>query len=267
MYIECIRCSVSGKMSEFVSLVFPSLKRHNCRYIMKTQEITVASDIRTFFKQWPKFYYFIMVVFGPILFTGLSAKGFLKKYQVKGKILNLGSGPRIISKEVVNVDIHPYVGVDMVADICAVPLPSGSVQGLISENMLEHVESPERAVSEMYRLLAPRGVAYIEVPFLYPFHASPSDFHRWSKEGLRKLFGQFEIIEIGVRGGPFSALNAFLCHFVGSLFSFGSDRLYSLFTNLVMFIFFPIKYLDIIFAYIPNAVYVAADLYCVIRKK
>ena len=234
---------------------------------MKLNNQTAASDIRTYFKRWPKLYYFVMVVFGPVLFTGLSAKGFIKKYKVKGVVLNLGSGPRIIAKEVTNVDIHPYIGVDIVADICEVPLPDKSVQGIISENMLEHVENPVQAVAEMHRLLEVGGLAYIEAPFLYPFHASPSDFHRWSKEGLKKLFGNFEMVEIGVRGGPFSALDTFLSHLVGFLFSFGSERLYALFTNIAVFIFFPIKLLDFIFAYFPNAEHVSTDLYCVVRRK
>ena len=234
---------------------------------MEKNKQTAVRDIRTYFKHWPKFYYFVMIVFGPVLFTGLSAKGFIKKYHVKGKILNLGSGPRIISQEVTNVDIHPYIGVDIVADICAVPLPDDSVQGVISENMLEHVEDPQKAVAEMYRLLAPGAVAYIEAPFLYPFHASPSDFHRWSREGLKKLFIEFEMVELGVRGGPFSALNTFLCHLTGFLFSFGSEKLYALFTNLAIFIFFPIKLLDLVFAHFPNAEHVSTDLYCVVRKK
>ena len=233
---------------------------------MSDTEVTAALDVRTFFKRWPSLYYGVMLTFGPILFTGLSARGFLKKYRVQGTILNLGSGPRIIAKEVTNVDIHPYIGVDIVADIMAVPCADASVSGIISENMLEHVRDSGAAVAEMHRLLKAGGLAYIEAPFLYPFHASPSDYSRWSKRGLLELFKDFEVLECGVRGGPFSALNAYLCHFVGFLFSGGSDMLYSFFTNVAMFVFFPIKYFDLVFAHFPNAEHLAADLYIVVRK-
>jgi SAM-dependent methyltransferase len=234
---------------------------------MSDKEPTAALDVRTFFKRWPKFYYFVMIVFGPILFTGLSSYRFVKKYQLKGTILNLGSGPRIIAKEITNVDIHPYIGVNLVADIMAIPLPDASVSGIISDNMLEHVPNPTIAVKEMHRLLKKDGLAYIAVPFLYPFHASPSDYYRWSKGGLYELFRDFDVIEFGVNGGPFSALTAYLCHFVGFILSCGSDMLYMFFANIAMFIFFPIKFLDFLFARFPNAEHLAASLYIVVRKR
>ena len=59
---------------------------------------------------------------------------------------------------------------------------------------------------------------------------------------------------------------AWLCHFTGLFLSFGSARLNSFFTNLSMFVFFPIKYLDIIFSHWPEAHTMAAGLYCVVRK-
>jgi len=225
------------------------------------------TDIREFFKRWPKFYFFIAVVFGPLMFCNLSDKKFLAKYPRDGRTLNLGSGPRIIGSDVENVDIHPYKGVSIVADAANVPLPSGSVARIISDNVLEHVKNPQTAVAEMHRLLEPGGLAYISTPFLYPFHSSPSDYQRWSAEGLRELFAEFEVVELGVRAGPFSALTAYLCHLFGFILSFGSARLNSLLTNLVMFVLFPIKLLDLVFNYWPEAHTVAAVLYCVVRKK
>ena len=224
------------------------------------------TDPREFFKQWPAFYYFIAVVFGPLLRTGLSAHAFLKKYPSAAKIVNLGSGPKIIDSSVTNVDMTPYPGVSLVADVCAVPLPDGSVARIISNTVLEHVRDPEAAVKEMHRLLEKGGIAYITVPFLYPFHSSPSDYHRWTCEGVRELFRDFEIVEIGVWAGPASALTAYFCHFVGMLFSFRSEFLNSLFTNLAMFIFFPLKFLDLILARLPQAHTVASIFYCVVKK-
>ncbi len=224
-------------------------------------------DVREIFKRWPKFYFFIATVFGPMMFCGLSPKKFLKRYGGAGQTLNLGSGPRVISKEVTNVDIYPYEGVEIIADIRNVPLPAGGTARIICDNVLEHVKDPAAAVAEMHRLLQSGGYAYIATPFLYPFHSSPSDYQRWSTVGLRELFKEFEMVEIGVRAGPFSTLAAFLCHLVGVIFSFGSASLNSLLTNLVMFVLFPIKLLDIVFNYWPGAEQVAAVLYCVVRKK
>ncbi len=224
-------------------------------------------DVRTFFKRWPRFYYFIAVVFGPLWLSGLTAETFLKRYPTTGTILNLGSGPKIIGPEVTNVDIYPYAGVSLVADVSAVPLKDNNASRIISDNVLEHVKDPSLAVKEMYRLLEPGGLVYVAVPFIYPFHSSPSDYQRWSAEGLRVLFRDFEMVEIGTLAGPFSAFCAWTIHTVGFVFSFGSPSLNSLFTNVSMFVLFPVKFLDIIFGTWPSSVTVAAVLYCVVRKR
>lgn len=224
-------------------------------------------DLRNFFKRWPKIYYFIATTFGPLMFCKLSAMRFLDKYPMQGKTLNLGSGPRIIRADVLNVDIFPYAGVAIVADALNVPLADGSVARIISDNVLEHVSDPQSAVKEMQRLLQRGGYAYVAIPFLYPFHSSPSDYQRFTGEGLRVLFHEFEVIEIGVRAGPFSALTVYLNHLIAMVFSFGSPFLYSLILNMVMFVTFPIKLLDIVFNYWPNAETMSALLYCVVKKK
>lgn len=225
------------------------------------------SDAREFFKRWPKVYFFIATVFGPMMFCGLSSKKFLKKYPTSKKIVNLGSGPRFIRHDVENIDMQPYPGVKIVADICKTPLKDESVSRIICDNVLEHVKEPELAVKEMWRILEKDGLAYIALPFLYPFHSSPSDYRRYTTEGLKQLFKDFEIVELGVRAGPFSALTVYFCHLFGLIFSFGSMWLNSLLTNLVMFLLFPIKLLDIVFNYWPNAHTMASVVYCVVRKK
>lgn len=225
------------------------------------------TDVRTFFKRWPGFYFFVATVFGPMLFCGVSAKKFLRDYPRAGKALNIGSGPRKYRNfDVMNIDIDLYPGVDMIADAGTVPLPDGSVARIVSDNVLEHVATPQRAVAEMRRLLEPGGLAYISTPFLYPFHSSPSDYQRWTKQGLLELFSEFEVVKIGVRAGPFSALDAYLCHLASVLFSFGSPSLRSFIPNLVMFIFFPVKLLDLIGNYVPGAEEVAAVFYVIVRK-
>ena len=228
---------------------------------------TAAFDIRNFFKRWPRFYYSVGMVFGPMLYSGLSAKKFLERYPREGMTLNIGSGPRVINDDVVNVDIYPYAGVKIVADVNAIPLPSASVARIISDTVLEHIADPIGAVKEMYRLLVPGGLAYVTTPFLYPYHSSPDDYQRFTKNGVIALFRDFEIVEIGVRAGPFSALTAYVNHLFGIIFSFGSPRLSSLLVNMVMFVTFPIKLPDLIFNHWPNADELASVLYYVVRKK
>lgn len=202
-----------------------------------------------------------------MLWGGLSPKGFLARYLKEGMTLNLGSGPRIIAKDVVNSDIFAYPGVSIVASASSLPLQEGSVARIICDTMFEHVPNPLEVAREMHRVLESGGVAYVTVPFLYPFHSSPYDYQRWTELGVKELFKDFEMLEIGVRAGPFSALTAFLCHLFGMIFSFGSSSLESILVNLFMFVFFPIKFLDLIFNHWPQADRVAAIFYCIIEKK
>ncbi|MBX4200291.1 class I SAM-dependent methyltransferase [Candidatus Parcubacteria bacterium] len=223
-------------------------------------------NIRDYFKKWPRFYFIVREVFSPVWWSGVSQKNFIKLHQ-GGKIVNLGSGPEIIDERVINVDAHKYPSVSVVADITKLPFEDNSIDSAICNTVLEHVKNPEGAVSEMHRVLRSGGYAYTTVPFLYPFHASPDDYTRWTHAGVRELFKNFEIEEIGVRAGPFSLLATWLCYICATIFSFNSEFVYWILVNLFMFIFFPIKILDVIGSRLPFSIHLSAILYVIVRKK
>lgn len=238
------------------------------------QEVTPETTkdvLREYCKQWPIFYSCMTYIFGPVYLGYMSPKQFLKRFfkepNIEKKILNLGSGPKQIREDLVNVDIGSYAGVHVVADLTNLPFESESIDGFICDNVLEHVESPERAISEMKRIMKTGAVGYISTPFQYPFHSSPSDYTRWTEQGLRLLFKDFEMVEIGTRSGYFSTLTVVLCYGLPALFSFGSERLYWTLLNLSLFLFFPLKFLDVIGNRLPLATHTASVFYCVIRKR
>lgn len=229
---------------------------------------SIKTDIlRSFFKRWPKFYYFVAVVFGPMMFCGLSAKKFLRKYPRPGKTVDIGSGPRRLGSEILNIDTYAFSGVDVVADATALPLGDSSVSRAVSDNVLEHLPNPQSAIKEMYRILEIGGFAYVCIPFMYPFHPSPSDYQRFTHKGIVKLMEGFDVVEIGVRAGPFSALTVTLCYLCATVFSFGSEKIYFTLVNIFMVIFIPVKLLDTIFNHWPRAINMAAVVYCVAKKR
>lgn len=53
-------------------------------------------------------------------------------------------------------------------DLRSCPLPSNTISAIVCLNVLEHIDDDQKALTEIYRILKPGGIAHIEVP------ASPS---------------------------------------------------------------------------------------------
>jgi len=228
-----------------------------------------VNRLKSFFKRYPRLYYLLWHIFCPIFFTGLRPGAVLSFFPKSENpiVLNIGSGPKRIHPSIINIDVVPFDVVDVVADASSLPFKDESVDAVLSENMLEHVADPHRAVSEMTRVLKRGGIMYASIPFLTPYHASPDDFVRFTKSGLRALFSDFELIKEGVDAGPWSAFLVFLAYWLGTIFSFGSKKAAPFFGLAFMLILGPLKVFDIIFARLPGAHTVAAQLYFVGRKK
>lgn len=80
---------------------------------------------------------------------------------------------------------------DILADATALPLPGTSVDTVLLLDVLEHLDDPEKAISEAARILRLGGTCLVQVPFLYPLHDEPHDYQRWTRHGLKKLFLQY----------------------------------------------------------------------------
>jgi SAM-dependent methyltransferase len=74
------------------------------------------------------------------------------------------------------------------ADVCAVPIADGSVDAIVSANLLEHVPDDEGALREMRRLLRPGGRAVIVVP------AAPGTYDYYDRFlGHERRYGRGEL--------------------------------------------------------------------------
>lgn len=127
----------------------------------------------------------------------------------QGVTLDIGAGNAkyrgFISKHVakyLTTDIAAAEGVDFVEDACAMTLESNQFDTVLSFQMLEHVDNPQAATGEMYRVLKPGGRVIATAPFLIQEHGHPSDFQRFTTHGFRVLFERagFEVIELGTYG-------------------------------------------------------------------
>jgi SAM-dependent methyltransferase len=107
------------------------------------------------------------------------------------------------------LNINPAAQPDLLCDAEQIPLADNTVDCFLLCEVLEHVERPEVVLTEAARVLRPGGHAVVTLPFLYPVHADPFDYQRWTADKLRreiKLAG-LEPVEIVPLGGPLSALH------------------------------------------------------------
>ncbi|MEI6320208.1 MAG: class I SAM-dependent methyltransferase [Pseudomonadota bacterium] len=70
-----------------------------------------------------------------------------------------------------------YGDLDYVSDITAIPAPDAAFDAIVSTEVLEHVPSPELAVREMARLLAPGGRLLLTAPLGSSLHMMPYHFY------------------------------------------------------------------------------------------
>ena len=85
----------------------------------------------------------------------------------------------------------------------SLPFPDNSYNTIILSDVLEHIPEPGKLWSEMYRILAPKGVAIINVPFLYWVHEAPHDYYRYTEYALERFANdaKFNVISLEPIGG------------------------------------------------------------------
>lgn len=170
--------------------------------------------------------------------------------------------------KIVCVDIMEGPGVDLVADAHDLHMVAdNSVDFVCSISVLEHVRYPQRVVKEIHRILKPGGVVYINVPFVFPFHADPDDFYRFSYKGIDILCEDFERVDSGFNRGPASTMHQLLVHFLAMLFCFNNTTLYGINVDLFKWLLFWVKYLDKIIARYKMAHVIHAGSYFLGRKQ
>jgi len=107
---------------------------------------------------------------------------------------------------VVESDVYFGARCNVIADGHDLPFRDGSFDAVICQAVLEHVARPQACIDEMHRVLAPRGVFFADIPFMYPVHMGAYDFTRFSLGGMRLACRAFEEVSAGISGGPFQAI-------------------------------------------------------------
>ena len=131
------------------------------------------------------------------------------KEPMDGKIVGISGVENfrsLISKNAEVLDVQ-YPEVDMQN----LPYEDNSFDFVISDQVIEHLEDPKKAVKESYRVLKEGGVAIHTTCFINYIHLCPKDFWRFSPDALRYLCKDFsEILQCEGWGNRIAILLCFL---------------------------------------------------------
>jgi SAM-dependent methyltransferase len=98
-------------------------------------------------------------------------------------------------KSVIEPMVGKYVGVDLEMNPKAdhhidfdskTTLPDNYCDIILSNQVLEHVDSPHSYLSEAFRILKPGGSAIFTTHGYWYYHPTPYDYWRWTSAGLKK---------------------------------------------------------------------------------
>jgi SAM-dependent methyltransferase len=114
---------------------------------------------------------------------------------MRGRLLNAGCGDRDLGdlfrangiSEVVNYDIASSLQDAICGSLEQMPFGDESFDSILCNAVLEHVVHIDEVMNELARVLRVDGHAVISIPFLQPFHACPTDFRRFTCDGIRQL--------------------------------------------------------------------------------
>lgn len=79
-------------------------------------------------------------------------------------------------------------------------IPDNSVDVFYSEMILEHIDNPQKAIDETYRILKPGGIGIHTTVFMMPYHPSPKDLYRFSPKLLEQMHKDYSKVYAGGNG-------------------------------------------------------------------
>jgi len=120
------------------------------------------------------------------------------------KVIEFGGSNKVIQRILDNADYTvapnwPEVDIQNLKQY-----PSEAFDVVIIDQILEHVRDPQKAVSEIWRVLKAGGVCICATPFLIRIHGSYGDYWRFTELGLKTLFSHYSVVEVSSWGNRFT---------------------------------------------------------------
>ena len=116
---------------------------------------------------------------------------------MNGRLLDVGCGRKpyrdlFPTKDYVGLEIDTPENrlrnqADIFYDGNSFPFEDHDFDGIICNQVLEHVFNPDQFVRELRRVLKSRGLLLLTVPFVWDEHEQPRDYARYTSFGLKSL--------------------------------------------------------------------------------
>lgn len=142
---------------------------------------------------------------------------FAEAFQPSGPILEVGSlyvpgaeglsdlRPFFSGRPYVGCDIRHGLGVDQIEDVEQLSFADETFGAALLCEVISHLPCPQRAISELRRVLRPDGLLAVSTPFDFRLNGFPSDYWRFTSAGLSVLLGDFpaqRVFALGPRVNP-----------------------------------------------------------------
>ena len=133
-------------------------------------------------------------------------------FPIKGTVIEVGSlripgqddfadlRPFFSNHTYIGCDISPGPGVDRIESAERMSFSDNSVIAVLNIDTIEHIKNPLKAVKEAYRILEDGGMLILSSVMNFPLHCFPSDYWRFTPEGLGVLLEDFPVRVVGAQG-------------------------------------------------------------------
>ncbi len=127
------------------------------------------------------------------------------------KVLDAGAGPCPYKKYFSHCNYEAMDfkklndNINFVSSLDKIPRKSESYDAVLSTEVLEHVEYPQKVVNEMHRILKKNGKLFMTCPLAWKVHQEPYNYFYFTKFGLKSLLKNagFKKYKISPMGGYF----------------------------------------------------------------
>jgi SAM-dependent methyltransferase len=169
--------------------------------------------------------------------------------------LEVGAGSSHLHPDLITLDLVAAPTIDVCASAEHLPFPDGVFDLVVSQEVLEHVRDPFQAMREMRRVLKEGGRVYCQVPFIIGYHPGPTDFWRFTREGILELVEKAGLrpYEMALAVGPGTGFYRIAVEFLAVLVSRFAKPLYLPAKGAFALLLCPLKWLDPFLSKSPGA--------------